>query len=187
MGVTKRVRFEILRRDGFTCRYCGSSAPDVKLAVDHVTPTALGGTDDPSNLVTACVDCNAGKASTAVDSVLVGAVADDAERWAAAIREVARQQQAVAEEAAARVEPFRAAWLSWDAEGTYLPGDWRPTIEGWLASGLTVDEAIQALSLAVANRGVRDDGVFAYTCGIVRNKIKALHEAARALLERGGA
>ena len=54
MAVTKRMRFEILRRDNHACRYCGATAPDVKLAVDHVTPVALGGTDSPDNLVASC-------------------------------------------------------------------------------------------------------------------------------------
>lgn len=57
MAVSKRTRFEVLRRDNHTCRYCGQAAPDVKLTVDHVTPVALGGTDDPANLVTACAEC----------------------------------------------------------------------------------------------------------------------------------
>jgi hypothetical protein len=63
MAISKRRRFEILRRDGFTCRYCGRSAPDVVLQIDHVTPRALGGSDHPSNLAAACEDCNQGKAA----------------------------------------------------------------------------------------------------------------------------
>lgn len=57
-----RLRFDILARDNFTCRYCGRSAPDVALNVDHVFPVAKGGTNDPDNLVTACFECNNGKA-----------------------------------------------------------------------------------------------------------------------------
>ncbi|MEJ7724319.1 MAG: hypothetical protein WKF64_08445 [Ilumatobacteraceae bacterium] len=34
--ISRRLRFEILRRDGHTCRYCGARAPDVPLTVDHV-------------------------------------------------------------------------------------------------------------------------------------------------------
>lgn len=64
MAVSKRLRYEILRRDKFACRYCGAKAPDAPLRVDHVTPVALGGTDDPTNLVTSCEPCNAGKTST---------------------------------------------------------------------------------------------------------------------------
>ncbi|MGC7224589.1 HNH endonuclease, partial [Mycobacteroides abscessus subsp. massiliense] len=43
MAVTKRLRYEVLRRDNYSCRYCGRSAPEVKLTVDHVVPVALGG------------------------------------------------------------------------------------------------------------------------------------------------
>ncbi len=57
----KRLRFEIFKRDGFKCAYCGRSPPDVLLVVDHVIPVAAGGTDDPLNLITACEPCNQGK------------------------------------------------------------------------------------------------------------------------------
>lgn len=33
MAVSKRLRYEILRRDDHACRYCGDRAPDVKLTV----------------------------------------------------------------------------------------------------------------------------------------------------------
>lgn len=56
MAISKRLRFEVLRRDNHMCRYCGRGAPDVALTVDHVVPVALGGHSDPTNLVTACVD-----------------------------------------------------------------------------------------------------------------------------------
>ncbi|MFF8482376.1 HNH endonuclease [Streptomyces antibioticus] len=64
MAVSKRLRYEIFRRDNHTCRYCGASAPNVPLRVDHVTPVALGGSDKPENLVTSCEPCNSGKSST---------------------------------------------------------------------------------------------------------------------------
>ena len=58
-----RLRFEILKRDGFKCRYCGSPPRGKALHIDHVVPVALGGSNDPSNLVAACADCNLGKSS----------------------------------------------------------------------------------------------------------------------------
>ncbi|MGW6578921.1 HNH endonuclease [Streptomyces globisporus] len=64
MAVSKRLRYEILRRDKHACRYCGATAPDVPLRVDHVIPVALGGSDAPENLVAACEPCNSGKTST---------------------------------------------------------------------------------------------------------------------------
>lgn len=61
-GVNKRLRFEVFRRDGYACRYCGRSAKDgMVLEPDHVISVEEGGSDDISNLVTSCFDCNRGK------------------------------------------------------------------------------------------------------------------------------
>lgn len=62
-GIGRRLRFSILERDGFACRYCGARAPRAELQVDHILPRAKGGTNHPDNLVTACRDCNAGKSA----------------------------------------------------------------------------------------------------------------------------
>ena len=43
------------------CQYCGQSAPDVVLEVDHIVPVAEGGDNDIMNLITSCRDCNRGK------------------------------------------------------------------------------------------------------------------------------
>ena len=59
--ISKKLRFEVFKRDSFTCQYCGKSAPDVVLHVDHIKPVKEGGTNDITNLVTACADCNLGK------------------------------------------------------------------------------------------------------------------------------
>ena len=65
-GISARTRYDILRRCNFACFYCGTPAALglKKLQIDHVMPVALGGTNDPWNLVAACYDCNAGKGST---------------------------------------------------------------------------------------------------------------------------
>lgn len=57
----KKTRFEVFKRDSFKCQYCGRSAPDVILEIDHIIPVAEGGKDDIINLVTSCRDCNRGK------------------------------------------------------------------------------------------------------------------------------
>lgn len=60
-AISKRLRFEVFKRDSFTCQYCGRSAPDVVLHIDHVNPVASGGEADILNLITSCLDCNLGK------------------------------------------------------------------------------------------------------------------------------
>lgn len=60
-AVSKKIRFEVFKRDSFRCQYCGRSAPDVILEVDHIIPVAEGGKNDVMNLITSCRDCNRGK------------------------------------------------------------------------------------------------------------------------------
>lgn len=63
MAIGKTLRFEIFKRDGFVCQYCGAHPPDVVLECDHIIAVAAGGTDDEDNLITACFNCNRGKAA----------------------------------------------------------------------------------------------------------------------------
>jgi hypothetical protein len=60
-GIRPSIRFEVFKRDKFTCQYCGKSAPDVVLHVDHIDPVSGGGDNEIINLVTSCIDCNLGK------------------------------------------------------------------------------------------------------------------------------
>lgn len=48
-------RFNIYRRDGYRCMYCGSKE---SLTLDHVQPKSKGGTNSWTNLVTCCMKCN---------------------------------------------------------------------------------------------------------------------------------
>ena len=59
----KKIRFEVFKRDSFTCQYCGQSAPQVILEVDHIVPVSKGGDDELTNLITSCRDCNRGKSN----------------------------------------------------------------------------------------------------------------------------
>lgn len=65
--MSKKLRFEVLKRDSFTCQYCGQSAPNVVLNVDHIEPVAKGGTNSIINLITSCFDCNSGKKDRKLD------------------------------------------------------------------------------------------------------------------------
>ena len=71
-AISKRVRFEVFKRDRFKCVYCGAATPSVVLEVDHVIPVAEGGSNDISNLVTACKPCNQGKGARPLASSVPG-------------------------------------------------------------------------------------------------------------------
>lgn len=65
-----RLRFEVLARDRFTCRFCGASPtkdPAVTLHIDHIIPWSKGGETTLNNLQTLCSKCNLGKSDIIVD------------------------------------------------------------------------------------------------------------------------
>ena len=66
-GIGKKMRYEVFKRDSFTCQYCGRNAPEVILEVDHIKPVAEGGKNTMLNLVTSCRDCNRGKGKRRLD------------------------------------------------------------------------------------------------------------------------
>lgn len=66
-ALSKKTRFEVFKRDSFTCQYCGQKAPDVVLNVDHILPVKEGGTNELLNLITSCFPCNNGKRARKLD------------------------------------------------------------------------------------------------------------------------
>lgn len=63
--ISARLRFEVFKRDNFTCQYCGRNVKDdkIKLHCDHVLPFSKGGLTTLENLTTSCSDCNLGKSN----------------------------------------------------------------------------------------------------------------------------
>lgn len=114
----KRLRFEIFKRDGFACRYCGRSPAAAPLHVDHVVPVALGGRSCPENLVTACDDCNLGKAAVPLGDVRIKAVSRDS---------IARQREH-AEQIAAFLEHEKAIGAARERVREMLARQWEATI-----------------------------------------------------------
>lgn len=51
---------QIRKRDNFTCQRCGKNGPNDggELHVHHIKPRGIGGSNDPSNLITLCSDCH---------------------------------------------------------------------------------------------------------------------------------
>ncbi len=57
----KLNRRNLYARDASKCQYCGRSFPTRELTLDHVVPRVQGGGHTWTNLVCACVRCNAKK------------------------------------------------------------------------------------------------------------------------------
>lgn len=185
MAVSKRTRYEVLRRDQYRCRYCHST--ENPLTVDHVIPVALGGTDDPSNLVAACKDCNAGKSSGSPDAGLVADVSDDTVRWAAAIAEVGRRANAERTDAQARLTHFKEhvwdSWLTGKGVPCKLPIDWEFAITRQFDAGLTLQDLEYAVKQTMVNTWVTDE--FRYFMGVCKTMTTERMDAARNLINNG--
>lgn len=181
MAVPKRLRYEILRRDSYTCRYCGATAPSVPLRIDHVVPIALGGTDTPDNLVTACEPCNSGKTSTSPDAPLVNNVAQDALRWSQAMQAAAAQLADQDKEKDAYRAAFRKEWKRWkigpSGKALPLPPEWRATVERFRVAGLPASAWPDTVDAAMSRDKVDDK--LRYICGVAWNKITELQTIAR--------
>lgn len=190
MAVSKRLRFEILRRDNHACRYCGASAPEAVLVVDHVIPETLGGLDDPSNLVAACEPCNQGKSSVPAEAAVVEDVAQDALRWARAIQKANELADVERQEWSTYCEEFLAAWNRWgwtDSNGVRqhveLPGVWRVKVVEYGKAGLSLTDMREAVDIAQGTKYA--DDTFAYFGGVARQRIATRQSVAAELIRRG--
>jgi hypothetical protein len=60
--IEARISWNVFRRDGYTCRYCGRN--DVPLTVDHLVLWEENGPSIEANLVAACKKCNKTRGTT---------------------------------------------------------------------------------------------------------------------------
>lgn len=163
-ALSKTVRFEVFKRDKFTCQYCGKQAPDVVLHVDHIHPVSKGGEDTMLNYITSCEGCNAGKGARTLS--------DDSR--------VAKQRAEVAQLAEKReqiemmLEWHRLLGTVRDQELSAIERRWsdltafgfneygRTNAKKWLRKFALAD-LLSAMELAVHQYGkVGDDGKFTF-------------------------
>lgn len=184
VGISNRLRYEVLRRDDYTCRYCGAKPPEVKITVDHVVPVALGGSDDPTNLAAACAACNGGKTSSSPDAPVVTEVSDDAIRWSRAMSEAAGRMQADHAAQQAVYDQFEDWWAGWNYGFRKVPlprpNDWRSSVDGFLAAGLPLDVLKWCIDKAGASKAA-PDATWRYMCGIAWKKVTELQESAKTI------
>lgn len=180
MAISKRLRFEVLRRDNHACRYCGRTATETKLTVDHVVPTALGGNDEPGNLAAACRDCNSGKSANTPDAPIVEDVATDALRWARAMQQAADVALANLDRRVDLRGQFVSRWNDWKSgEHTMpMPPGWQLSIDNILAAGLPMDLLRECIDIAMGAPNVHSDNRFRYMCGVAWRRVAEIQEGA---------
>ena len=173
-SLSRSTRFEVFKRDSFTCQYCGRHPPAVVLEVDHIVAVRHDGGDDDHNLITACFDCNRGKGKKPLDATSI----DVSER--AALLEERIEQVRVYDDLLCEQREHQERAIN-DVVGVYertYPG-WtlldrvRPSIRNFLRK-LAPTEIVEAMEVSCAR--MDRDRAFRYFCGVCWNKIRTISE-----------
>lgn len=172
--MSKKVRFEVFKRDNFTCQYCGKKPPDIMLEIDHILPKDKKGNDDILNLITSCFDCNRGKSNKELNTI-PSTLEENAEilkekqkqykAYLKLIEKVHEQKQAEFEEVGLYF------WGKFGKKTSIFAGKWACSIRMFLKM-FNKYEIMEAMDIAFAKKGQgysADDNTFAYMCGILWN------------------
>ncbi len=76
-------RLALYIRDGFHCAYCGrdlKNAAAAEVTLDHLLPRVAGGTNEATNLITACRACNSSRQDTPWMTYATGGARDRIEQ-----------------------------------------------------------------------------------------------------------
>lgn len=169
MAVSVRARFEVFKRDGFTCRYCGRKSPEVVLEVDHIIPVAEGGSDDEMNLATSCWDCNRGKSAVPLTALMTGSDPHDRAIELLERERQLREYEEVLQQIEERVQIDLEVVLGRVRRLTGRKGMSIADVN-WLRSVLrdkySVYEVLDAVDIACERNKLRD---FRYVAGILKN------------------
>lgn len=175
MAISKGQRFDIFKRDGFTCQYCGCRPPEVVLEVDHVHPESKGGSSDPLNLITACFPCNNGKRAKVLSDTKPKPDADI--EFLAIQQEMGELRRYLASKED-RDLLIADAILSLTELWNDEIGTWSPPAETqfktWLRSNSPeeIAESIEITGVKYQNYWIEHSklGAVKYVCGILKNK-----------------
>lgn len=169
-SLSKKMRFDVFKRDLFVCQYCGATPPTVVLEVDHITPVSKGGKNRVDNLITACFDCNRGK-SDGVLNVAPKSVSDKAavlaEKMAQlkAFDKLQREKREQEEGAINEVEEVFTSKFN-----LYFALRFRESVRRFLCD-MTVCELMEAMNKACSRINKPDDAA-KYFCRICWTIIK---------------
>jgi hypothetical protein len=170
--LSKKMRFEVFKRDVFCCKYCGSHPPDVILEVDHIIPVSDGGVNDIGNLVTSCFNCNRGKSNISL-KVIPKSLAEqgdeiqEREAQLAGYRDIVQARLDRIEDDKWRV----ADAIITDSSTNGLRRDWLHSIKQF-NDLLPLHEVLEAADIAWSRQPNSKEHRFRYFCGVCWNKIR---------------
>lgn len=172
IAISKKVRFEVFKRDEFACQYCGEHPPAVILHVDHIHPVAEGGGNEIENLITSCAPCNLGKGARSIKSVPMS-LADKASLVKEQEEQI-RGYQAVMAERRDRIEDELwkvAEVIDPGSSANGMKRDWTASINRFNEK-LGFDVVLDAAEIARNQYPYGGSRTFRYFCGICWNRIR---------------
>lgn len=170
--MSQKVRFEVFKRDGFVCQYCGSHPPEIILEVDHITPVCEGGGNEIDNLVTSCFACNRGKSGNPL-TVVPKSLDEKAEE----VREREAQISGYRDVIQSRLDRIEDdMWQVADAmiengSKNGIRRDWLQSIKRFNEK-LPLHLVIDAAEIARAAKPFSERQRFLYFCGICWKRIR---------------
>lgn len=168
-AISKKTRFEVFKRDGFKCQYCGAHPPSVLLHVDHINPVFLGGVNNPENLITSCAPCNLGKGArslTAIPKSLAEKAAETEERE----KQIKGYSQILeAKRERLEDESWRVMEMIYPGAET-VPHDSFNSTRRFIEK-LGLHEVLDAADIALGSTSSKAN-TFKYFCGVCWNKIR---------------
>lgn len=173
MSLSKKIRFEVFKRDSFQCGYCGKTPPGVVLEVDHIHPKSKGGENDMDNLITACFDCNRGKSNGLLNQV-PSPLAENMEALKekeAQIKEYRKFIKGIERRVTKDIDDiadiYSLAYSKW-----HLTDRFKAVSIKKFLSLLPKHEVIDSLNIAISRFPDDSTNVIKYFCGICWSKIR---------------
>ena len=171
-AISKKLRFDVFKRDAFTCQYCGAHPPGTVLHVDHIDPVANGGGNDINNLITSCLHCNLGKGARLLSNA-PQSLKDKASQVKEA-EEQLRGYHTVIEAQRDRIENE-----CWRVAGVLKAGSMKTgfnkmdllSVKQFIQK-IGVHECIDAAEIADAKFPYSLNKAFRYFCGICWNRVR---------------
>lgn len=176
IALQKKTRFEVFKRDGFKCQYCGNCPPNVVLQVDHINPVANGGENDIDNLITACFDCNSGKSDRLLGDIpqAINEKLEVLKEKESQLKEFNKYIKKIKDRMNKHVQRID------DIFSMYFPDrcfseTFKASVRNNFLSVLPLHEVEDAIEIACL-KGLNADKTIRYFCGICWNKIKVIKQ-----------
>lgn len=178
-SISKKLRFEVFKRDNFKCGYCGKTiSENVILEVDHIIPVSKGGENNILNLMTSCFDCNRGKSKNLLSNKndlsknnieRFSKIKEHKEQINAYLKFILHKEKVLDEICSLAIKPMI------ELGNCDLPTGWKNSVKYFINKIGFVD-VYKSSQITLSKNKVYSNKKFNYFCGICHLKIKQLEQ-----------